>query len=103
MKRIGNDDTAPHPARRGPRTHEFFDVIRRGISDQPLRMRFGRRLWQRAGEGARRHNLVLIADEDKPRAAPDPLALVSQPQLDRTMEKACAKTNALTVLLEELR
>jgi cation transport regulator ChaC len=83
--------------------HEFFDVIRRGISDEPLRMRFGRRVWQRAGEGARRHNLVLIADEDTSQAAPDPLALVNQPQLDRTMEKACANTNALALLLEELR
>jgi hypothetical protein len=85
------------------KTHEFFDVIRRGISDEPLRMRFGRRVWQQAGDGTRRHNLVLIADEDKSRAAPDPLSLANQPQLDRTMEKACANTNALTLLLEELQ
>jgi hypothetical protein len=62
----------------------FHNVIRRGISDKPLRMRFGRCVWQRIGDRANRHHLVLIADEGNPEEAPDPLELVNQPQLART-------------------
>ena len=80
----------------------FHDVTRRGISDTPLRMRFGRCVWQRSADGTRRHHLELIADEGKPAPAPSPLAPVDRPRLDRTVERVVAHTDALAELLEEL-
>ncbi|ROQ60115.1 hypothetical protein EDD93_7538 [Streptomyces sp. 840.1] len=80
----------------------FHDVVRRGITDIPLRMRFGRCVWQRTEDGAHRHHVVLVADEDRAEVAPDALALVNQPQLVRITERAIANTRALAGLLTEL-
>ncbi|MFG2357393.1 hypothetical protein [Streptomyces sp. NPDC048521] len=96
----GEDDERLEELLRDP--DAFYDVTRRGISDTPLRMRFGRCVWQRVADGRRRHHLELVADEGKAVAAPSPLALVNQPQLGRTMERTIANTDALAKLLEEL-
>ncbi len=80
----------------------LYDVTRRGISDTPLRMRFGRCLWEWGGDGTRRHHLELVAAGGGNEAAPPPLALVNQPQLERTMERVVANADALAKLLEEL-
>jgi hypothetical protein len=65
-------------------------------------MRFGRCLWQRIEGGVRRHNLVLVADEGQPEGSVPRLALLNQPQLHRTTEKAVANADALAALLDEL-
>ncbi|MGC5041034.1 hypothetical protein ACLQ2C_36465 [Streptomyces sp. DT73] len=80
---------------------EYFDVVRHGVSDTPLRMRFGRCVWQRGEGDTRRHNLTLVADEGQ---SPESsvFGLVNQPQLHRTTEKSVATANALDLLLEEL-
>ncbi|MFH9044287.1 hypothetical protein ACH4FA_33810 [Streptomyces sp. NPDC017966] len=80
----------------------FHDVIRRGISDEPLRMRFGRCVWQRSADGTRRHHLELVADEGRSAPPLSPLALVGRPRLDRTVERVAAHADALAELLGEL-
>lgn len=96
----GEDDEHLEKLLRDP--DALYDVTRRGISDTPLRMRFGRCLWEWGGDGARRHHLELIAAGGGNEAAPSPLALVNQPQLERAMERVAANTDALAKLLEEL-
>jgi hypothetical protein len=81
---------------------EYYDVVRRGVSDTALRMRFGRCLWQQIEGGVRRHNLVLVADEGQPEGSAPPMAVLNQPQLHRTTEKAVANADALALLLDEL-
>lgn len=82
---------------------EYFDVVRRGISDDPVRMRFGRCLWQEAEVGVRRHNLTLVADEDRPPVKVPSFALINEPQLTRTTERTVATAQGLEALVEELR
>ncbi|MFI6039236.1 hypothetical protein ACIBBD_34950 [Streptomyces sp. NPDC051315] len=80
---------------------QYFDVVRRGVSETPVRMRFGRCLWQQ-GEGAtRRHNLTLVADEGRP-DRPLGIAAINQPQLGRTIERTVANAAALDLLVEQL-
>ncbi|MFG2320836.1 hypothetical protein [Streptomyces tendae] len=81
----------------------WYDVTRRGISDTPVRMRFGRCVWQRTEEGGRRHHLELVGDEDSPETAPSALDLAARPRLDRALEQVAAHTDALSRLLAELR
>ncbi|MEU2287835.1 hypothetical protein ABZ614_39030 [Streptomyces sp. NPDC013178] len=85
------------------RSEAYFDVIRRGVSDTPVRMRFGRCLWQETESGAKRHNLSLVADEGQEASDSYPFALLNEPQLSRTTEAAVANARALAVLLEELQ
>ncbi|MFF7581143.1 hypothetical protein ACFZBE_40395 [Streptomyces sp. NPDC008061] len=85
------------------RNARYFDVIRRGISDTPTRMRFGRCLWQENDNGTKRHNLSLVADEGQEDGESSAFALLNQPQLDRTTEAAVANARALAVLLDELQ
>ena len=44
-------------------TSDYFDLRRVGVQDEPLRVRFGRCLWQKGEGGARRHLLVFVAAE----------------------------------------
>ncbi|WP_329304545.1 hypothetical protein [Streptomyces anulatus] len=78
----------------------YVDVVRRGVSESQLRMRFGRCLWQQGEGDTRLHNLALVADEGQP----DPLGYVgiNQPQLSRTLEKTVATSKALDLLVEQL-
>ncbi|WP_371095138.1 hypothetical protein [Streptomyces sanglieri] len=81
---------------------QYVDVVRRGVSETPVRMRFGRCLWQQGEGDTRRHNLTLVADEgqsDRPLG----IAALNQPQLGRTMEKTVANAKALDLLVEQLR
>ncbi|MFF9431916.1 hypothetical protein [Streptomyces sp. NPDC014746] len=79
----------------------YVDVVRRGVSETPLRMRFGRCLWQKGEGDTRRHNLALVADEGQPEP-PLGLAAIAQPQLGRTIEKTVATAKALDLLIEQL-
>ncbi|MCX5401311.1 hypothetical protein [Streptomyces sp. NBC_00102] len=79
----------------------YFDVVRRGVSETPVRMRFGRCLWQQGDGDVRRHNLTLVADENQPSELAG-FAQLNQPQLARTTEKSVATADALALLLEHL-
>lgn len=79
----------------------YVDVLRRGVSETPLRMRFGRCLWQQGEGDTRRHNLALVADEGQP-DSPLGLAAINQPQLGRTLERTVATAGALDLLVEQL-
>ncbi|MCL3998096.1 hypothetical protein [Streptomyces lavenduligriseus] len=81
---------------------QYVDVIRRGVSETPVRMRFGRCLWQQGEGDTRRHNLTLVADEGQP-DRPLGFAAINQPQLGRTIEKTVANAKALDLLVEQLR
>ncbi|MEH0420512.1 hypothetical protein [Streptomyces sp. B21-083] len=85
------------------RGETYYDVIRRGVSDTPVRMRFGRTLWQETEAGSIRHNLSLVADEGRETSKPGPFALLNEPQLSRTTEAAVANAQALAVLVDELQ
>ncbi|RPF30432.1 hypothetical protein [Streptomyces sp. TLI_185] len=65
-------------------------------------MRFGRCVWQRTENGARRHHLELVADEGAPATPLSAFALAGQPRLDRTAERVMAHADALARLLEEM-
>ncbi|MFD9545057.1 hypothetical protein [Streptomyces sp. NPDC060022] len=80
----------------------YVDVVRRGVSETPLRMRFGRCLWQQGEGDIRRHNLALVADEGQP-DPPLGFAGINQPQLGRTLERTVANARALDLLVEQLR
>ncbi|MFJ8351489.1 hypothetical protein ACIQ9J_35080 [Streptomyces sp. NPDC094153] len=81
---------------------QYVDVVRRGVSETPVRMRFGRCLWQQGEGDTRRHNLTLVADEGQP-DRPLGLAAINQPQLGRAIEKTIANAKALDLLVEQLR
>ncbi|MFJ9968510.1 hypothetical protein [Streptomyces avermitilis] len=81
----------------------YYDVIRRGVSDTPVRMRFGRTLWQETESGSKRHNLSLVADEGSEPSRPGPFVRLNEPQLSRTTEAAVANAQALAVLIDELQ
>ncbi|WP_409467173.1 hypothetical protein [Streptomyces sp. HC307] len=85
------------------RGETYYDVIRRGVSDTPVRMRFSRTLWQETESGSMRHNLSLVADEGSEPSKPGPFALLNEPQLSRTTEAAVANAQALAVLVDELQ
>ncbi|MGW4995202.1 hypothetical protein ACWEQ3_47830 [Streptomyces mirabilis] len=80
----------------------YVDVVRRGVSETPVRMRFGRCLWQQGEGDTRRHNLTLVADEGQP-DRPLGIAAINQPQVDRSTEKTVATAKALDLLVEQLR
>ncbi|MGW5803807.1 hypothetical protein ACWFQ7_29515 [Streptomyces bacillaris] len=79
----------------------YVDVVRRGVSETSLRMRFGRCLWQQGVGDTRLHNLALVADEDQP-DLPLGYAGINQPQFSRALEKTVATSKALDLLVEQL-
>jgi hypothetical protein len=76
----------------------YFDVLRVGISDTPLRMRFGRCLWQKAGEG--RAHLVRLVSEERDDRQP---FLLSGPEQTNLERKAATAEETIEALLEELQ
>ena len=81
----------------------YFPVALTGITDQPIRMRFGRCLWQDLGGGCGRHQVVLVAEEgdaqDKGYSALDQLF---QPAMDRLEEGTVRSKRKFDVLVTEL-
>ncbi len=76
---------------------DYFDVVRTGISDTPIRMRFGRCFWQRSDHG-RIHLLHLVSeagDEDR-------FLGFNEPEISHLQRKATRLEAAMDGLLEEL-
>jgi hypothetical protein len=81
----------------------YFDVVRVGVSDVPMRMRFGRCLFDAdVQEGGRQHLLRLVAEGDDAEMGPG-LLMLHQPELARTMDRTIANHKAISVLADELR
>jgi hypothetical protein len=84
-------------------THDgsYFDVVRVGVSDAPMRMRFGRCLWQKGGHG-RVHLLRLVSEGRDDDETGDPL-MWFEPELGHVKRKVVAAEAAIDGLLEELQ
>lgn len=78
----------------------YFDLTRVGVRDVPLRVRFGRCLWQR-GESGRSHLLRLVADEDLDRDL-SLWSLVDEPEKSRVASFALRADEGVDAILEEL-
>jgi hypothetical protein len=80
----------------------YFDVVRVGISDEPLRMRFGRCLWSDQ-TGNRTHLIRFVEaswDEEPERSG---ISRWFQPELRWAMRKSAEAEEAVAALLETLR
>jgi hypothetical protein len=79
----------------------YFDILRVGVSDKPVRMRFARCLWQNT-EGGRAHLLRFVSeagdDEETQRGL-----MWFQPELRHLERKAAAAEEAIEALLGELQ
>jgi hypothetical protein len=82
----------------------YFPVLLAGIANQPIRMRFGRCLWQDLGEGAAMHDIVLVPEGDEaPPKGYSGLEPLFQPGVDRLKEGAIRSRRKLDALIAELR
>lgn len=78
----------------------YFDLLRSGVSDSPLSVRFGRCLWERSSDG-RRHLLRFVSrsgDEDRGQVFKNFL----RPELDVIRRKAVRTEATLDLLLERI-
>lgn len=79
----------------------YFELVRMGVSDNPIRVRFGRCLWQRGENGGRLHLLRLVADEGaEPQS--DLWLLDHQPEKGRVARIALQANEGVEALIEGL-
>jgi hypothetical protein len=78
----------------------YFDVLRVGVNEKPLRMRFGLCLWQKTDAG-RAHLLRFVSEEGDSEEAQRGLGLY-EPMLGRIARKAVAAEEMADALLSEL-
>lgn len=78
----------------------YFDVVRHGVVDTPLRMRLGQCLWQSLEGDARRHQLVFVGEDDD--SEPPSLARINEPHLSNAQRFAVAADEIGNALIEEL-
>jgi hypothetical protein len=78
----------------------YFDVRRIGISDDPIRMRFGRCLWQSTEEG-RAHLLRLVSEQGDTEQVQRGIRW-HEPEMSHLMRKAAVAEEAIEGLLTEL-
>jgi len=79
----------------------YFDVVRVGVSEEPLQVRFGRCLWRREEDG-RLHLLRLVGDSQVTDKDVGPWARLHQPQLRRSQKKIAALEDTVSGLIEQL-
>jgi hypothetical protein len=80
----------------------YFDVTWAGIKDDPVRMRFGRCLWQEADDGGARHLVTFVAEAREDDADGKGLNFLFEPWQARLKEQSASHRGALLALLEEL-
>ena len=81
---------------------EYWPVVRRGVSDEPVRMRLGTGLWQRRDDGGTEHQVTLV--EDVWDANIESLAHIGEPQsgnLIRVVSSLCGQFDELLRILED--
>jgi hypothetical protein len=83
------------------RDDPYFEVLRVGVHDEPLRMRFGRCLWQKTERG-RAHLLRLVSEEGDDEETRRGL-MWFQPELSHLERKTAAAEEAIEALLGELQ
>lgn len=77
---------------------DYFELVRRGIDDSPLRVRFGRCLWEPV-ESGRAYILNFFSEREEVDAS---FRGFSEPELGNTKRLAVATSEMLEALLEEL-
>jgi hypothetical protein len=98
----GDDDLKLEAALRENRgSNGYFSVVRHGVSDIPLRMRFGRCIWQIQGSG--RLHLLRLVDDGEIEDEPSAWAQLHQPELGRSLRKIAALEDRLETLITVLR
>lgn len=81
----------------------YFDVLRVGVSDTPVRVRFGRCLWQPTEHG-RAHLLRLVSEAgDSEERQHGYVPLLREPEFSIAARKAAAAEEAIEALLDELK
>lgn len=85
------DHEAPH----------YFPVVRRGVSDTPMRMRFGRCLYRDNDDGRRNHKVVLVQDLYDDRDD-QPFKGFSHPETDRLEDAVVVLQQTVDGLLDLL-
>jgi hypothetical protein len=83
-------------------TDHYFDVRLVGITDGPIKMRFGRCLWKRLDEHTVRHRVWLVGEggDDEATGVFDAL---NQPELARTIEQSLIQKARMDALISELQ
>lgn len=81
----------------------YWQVIRRGVSDQPRRMRLGRVLWQQCSDGTIDHAITLVDESfDLADKSPGLRLLAGEPQMSWLINKVSVLSIQLELLLAEL-
>jgi hypothetical protein len=118
----GDNPVLSFLASMNPEEHEQFEAILRrrrqadtdaevyflatltGITEQPVRMRFGRCLWQNLDAGGARHQIVLVAEEGDVQSKVYPvLSQLFQPAVDRLEEGSLRSKHKQDALMTELQ
>ncbi len=94
-------DEALERALTDERDELYFDVLRVGVSEKMLRMRFGRCLWQKT-DGGRAHLLRLVSQQGDDEETQRGLMLF-QPELGHLERKVAAAEEAIEAILAELQ
>ena len=81
----------------------YFPVVRTGISEGPIQMRFGRCLWQQTA-GGKRHLITLVSQEGDTEETRGGgwIANLHQPQVSRLQDAAVLQDSRFEGLLSEL-
>lgn len=82
----------------------YFPVVRRGVSDEPREMRFGRVLWQQLEDGNVEHEIVLV-DKSFDQQPTSAFASIGEPQTGHLLdavEQLAAERNALFDALQSI-
>ena len=83
----------------------YFDLVRTGVEGTPIRVRFGRILWQAEAAGARRFQLNFVQHTSEEQDAADNGSglLINEPELSTLQRMALAERGRVRALVEELR
>ena len=79
----------------------YFEVVRLGVNDEPVRMRFGHCLWQ-AVEGSGRRHLLRLVSEAGDDDSQNGWLLLDEPERTNVARRAVAAEAGIVALLEAL-
>ncbi len=94
-------DTEAFEALLGQDRPHYFPVVRRGVQDEPLRMRFGRCLYQNKDDGSRRHRVVLVQDDYDEQEKP-PFRGFNEPEMRRVQDAVVVLQQTVDALVDRL-
>jgi hypothetical protein len=82
----------------------YFPVSMIGLTDQPIRVRFGRCLWQGFEGGGARHRIVLVPEEGDAQGTGIPgLLQLVEPSRSRLIEQSVGAKLKIDAVIEELQ